>query len=259
MGDGTTLNGSAVEKVAGLARDAQEVQQIELEDGRILADKDLTTIYDPDDSRWPGVLQVASLTGLVDYLDHNPDELDLDKVMVFISGPENVGVVGAVEGPARQRVRHDYLVAMPETPRIHLDHYLPLEDFLIQLRTRFQPTDALDELVALLGNVTASAVETATDDGFSQKVSTRAGVALENEDLERIPNPVELRPIRTFPEIEDQPASPFTVRLKIVPGGVEAALFEADGGAWKQRARLDIYIWLEEQLDHRVGDVKLLA
>ncbi|MNW60692.1 hypothetical protein D3C74_386970 [compost metagenome] len=63
--------------------------------------------------------------------------------------------------------------------------------------------------------------------GMTQSVVAKTGVATV-EDV-KVPNPVLLAPYRTFVEVE-QPESSFVFRMK---DGPSAALFEADGGAWR--------------------------
>lgn len=63
---------------------------------------------------------------------------------------------------------------------------------------------------------------------------------------EAVPNPVYLKPFRTFTEIT-QPESAFVLRMR-ESGGIQVALFEADGGAWKNEAILAIKDYLEIQL-----------
>jgi len=60
-----------------------------------------------------------------------------------------------------------------------------------------------------------------------------------------VPNPVVLAPFRTFPEVI-QPESKFIFRMQ---SGPQAALFEADGGAWRNEAMGRIKTYLEEQLN----------
>jgi hypothetical protein len=48
----------------------------------------------------------------------------------------------------------------------------------------------------------------------------------------QVPNPIKLKPFRTFAEIE-QPESEFILRLQ---DGPRIALFAADGGKWKLEA-----------------------
>ena len=84
-------------------------------------------------------------------------------------------------------------------------------------------------------------VQTA-DDGISQRVILKAGVQEVDKTIFR--NPAFLRPMRTFTEVM-QPQSPFVVRFK---EGRKAALFEADGGAWKREAIGLIGAYLKEKL-----------
>lgn len=64
-----------------------------------------------------------------------------------------------------------------------------------------------------------------------------------------IPSPVTLKPYRTFTEVE-QPESQFVFRMKEDKyDGVQCALFEADGGAWKLGAMEYIKEYLERELE----------
>jgi len=90
--------------------------------------------------------------------------------------------------------------------------------------------------------ITEDEVKQLGDDGVSQSITVKGGVA-RRENVE-VPNPVILAPYRTFPEIE-QPESRFIFRMRTGP---QAALYEADGGAWRNEAMARIKDWLEEQL-----------
>ena len=95
----------------------------------------------------------------------------------------------------------------------------------------------------LLGSITEQNSAEVSDDGFSQNVVVRKGIALKDN---RTINPiVKLKPYRTFAEI-DQPESEFLLRLS---DGANVALYEADGGAWKLEARKRIADYLREALD----------
>lgn len=136
-----------------------------------------------------------------------------------------------------------------------LGKFHAIEDFLIGLQTRFVDSDDRPRLMALLGNVKHESVKTAVDDGVTQIVQARAGVALVSEVA--VPNPVLLAPYRTFRDIV-QPTSLFVVRVKAGHVGSlpEAGLFEADGGAWRLQAVARIRDWLVEALPK---DVAVLA
>lgn len=71
-----------------------------------------------------------------------------------------------------------------------------------------------------------------------------------------VPNPVTLAPYRTFVEVK-QPESKFVFRMRKSEEGPQAALFEADGGAWKIEAMQRVKEFLEDKL---VGTgVKVIA
>lgn len=85
------------------------------------------------------------------------------------------------------------------------------------------------------------------DDGVSQKATVKTGIASKGEAL--VPNPVTLMPYRTFVEV-DQPISNFIFRMKEdkYSKGIQCALYEADGGAWKIEAMENIKIYLVNEL-----------
>ncbi len=82
------------------------------------------------------------------------------------------------------------------------------------------------------------------DDGVTQKATIKQGIASKTEAI--VPNPVKLRPYRTFIEVE-QPVSEFIFRMKDNQG-IHCALFEADGGAWKNAAMKNVKDYLESAL-----------
>lgn len=73
----------------------------------------------------------------------------------------------------------------------------------------------------------------------------KSGALKEKGEIKPI---VRLSPYRTFREIA-QPESQFLLRIKTGDNGaVQAALFEADGGAWRNEARLRIAAYLKEHI-----------
>lgn len=91
-------------------------------------------------------------------------------------------------------------------------------------------------------NLKEETIQSIGDDGISQAATIKTGVATV-EDV-KIPNPVVLIPRRTFVEVE-QPESQFVFRMQ---SGPTCALFEADGGAWRNEAMLNIKKYLEANL-----------
>ena len=76
----------------------------------------------------------------------------------------------------------------------------------------------------------------------------RSKQALLRKGEAMVPNPVNLCPFRTFIEV-GQPASSFVFRMRQNRDeGVECAIFEADGGAWKNAAMENIKEYLQAEL-----------
>lgn len=94
------------------------------------------------------------------------------------------------------------------------------------------------------------------DDGVTQKVTTRSGVSLSRTS--KVPNPITLRPFRTFSEVE-QPESAFVFRIKAEESGVKAALFAADVEAWRHDAILKIRDYFQVHVIAEDDSVIVLA
>ena len=216
------------------------------------------TVEDPAALIKPGptakTLGVSTLGAVRDYVTANRDALVLDDVIVHVATPGLVQVLGPLD--ARSRTREVYLEAVAMDLVVpFLGKYMPLEDFLIGLQTRFVDADDRGKLLQLLSTVKHESVKTALDDGMTQVVQARAGVALVSDVA--VPNPVTLTGFRTFRDVV-HPSALFILRVQGgKTGGLpEVALFEADGGAWQLQAIARVRDWLKEALP---ADVAILA
>jgi len=102
-----------------------------------------------------------------------------------------------------------------------------MDMFSVMCQSNFIKTNEMEELLSIVGNIKDTQDMTTGDDGVTQKVTVKKGMTL--ADRVSVKNPHELAPYRTFSDIS-QPTSPFVLRIQ---EGPEAALYEADGGAWK--------------------------
>ena len=105
---------------------------------------------------------------------------------------------------------------------------------LIELRSLCIPNEGTAYLLDLLSRMTNENSVSTNDNGVTQTVEARQGVAL-NAVVEIKPR-VMLRPFRTFLEVE-QPESEFLLRVDPDEG---IGFFEADGGIWKLEAKKNI-------------------
>ncbi|WP_342515587.1 hypothetical protein [Sutcliffiella sp. FSL R7-0096] len=195
-------------------------------------------------------LQVRSLSGLVEYLQSDFDTED--PLMIHVVSPTEVVVFDTLN---RDFNRNELIRAKAMIPSITFDRWYDAEDFNIKLQSVFVKNDDRDVMLKVVGNIKEEAVNTVGDDGVSQSVVAKTGVASVGNVL--VPNPVLLKPYRTFVEV-DQPASDFIFRMK---SGPSCALFEADGGAWKVQAMKNIKDYLQVALikEFETGKLVIIA
>lgn len=192
-------------------------------------------------------LQVRSLSGLVEYLQSDFDTEET--LMIHVQSPTEVVVFDTLN---RDSNRNELIKATAMIPSISFDRWYDAEDFNIKLQSVFVVNADRDVMLKVVGNIKEEAVNTVGDDGVSQSVVAKTGVASVGNVL--VPNPVLLKPYRTFVEV-DQPASDFIFRMK---SGPSCALFEADGGAWKVQAMKNIKEYLQVALEKEFEAGKLV-
>jgi hypothetical protein len=222
----------------------QEPSVLTVGDQRVVAAPATWKLVDPASIIKPGPtpdpLAVSSLGGLRDYLVANRDLLDLDITIVHVVSPQVVRVVGDLEVALN---RHTFLEAtVTNLTDGFLGKYHLQDEFIIGLQTRFAASDGRAAVLRVIGVLKNEQIATSADDGITQTVETRAGIALARHS--EIPNPIMLTPYRTFREVT-QPESWFVLRVQAGRSGLpEIGLFEADGGAWRLTAVERIRDWL---------------
>lgn len=235
----------AIDKIIDLA--APNVKEFF---GQNYSDKGMTLVRPPS----PVPLETDSLSSIVQYL--KAPDLDVKQKagsFIHIISPTSVRLVMPLDSTefraTLMKANHP-----AELQTKIFGSYYDIETFIIKMKTQFVETDASRAVIQLVGNIRDERVAKVMDDGISQKVTTSTGVASVGEAV--IPNPVILKPYRTFFEI-DQPASPFLLRMKQnEPGKMPScALFEADGGMWQKEAMEEIQAYLK----HSLPDVVVLA
>lgn len=185
-------------------------------------------------------LEVSNLTSIIDFLKANIDGYK-EKLLIQVVSPRQVRVLTPLDV---DRNRQEILRAEAILPEnIVYDRFIDTERFNIMLQSSFADNKDKKLLLKFTGLIKDEAVKETGDDGISQAVTIKTGVASVGDAI--VPNPVVLAPFRTFPEIE-QPESKFIFRMR---SGPEAAIFEADGGAWKNEAMRRIKKYLVKSLE----------
>lgn len=230
------MNGikEALEYIVGLRK--PEVVEI---NGERYSDKELRRICHNPKAK---VIGMTTLTSLVDYIKANVDCMD-DKMIIHVQSPTKVALYSQLD---MDRVR-EYLVEVDASvPEFLYGRYYDHESFLIALQSKFINNSDRELLLKFAGTVEDKSVATYGDDGVTQKATIKTGVASKTDAI--VPNPVKLRPYRTFIEVE-QPESAFVFRMsQDGSGGVKCAIFEADGGAWKNTAMKNVKEYLQLEL-----------
>lgn len=185
-------------------------------------------------------IQMTTLSSFVDYLKANIDEMS-EKMIVHVTSPTEVLLYSQLDADRRR----EHLVGVSaQVPVFEYGRYYNQENFIIALQSKFLENDDRNLLLKFAGTVEAGTVANYGDDGVAQKATVKTGIASKGDCI--VPNPVKLKPYRTFIEV-DQPESVFVFRMR-QGSGVECAIFEADGGAWKNAAMKRVKEYLEFEL-----------
>ncbi len=233
----------ALQYIVGLSE--AKVQDITLADGTVqtYSDKPLQRL----EKHIPMVdkaINMSTLTSLVDYIKGNIDDMS-KKMIIQVVDPETVVLFSQLN---EEREREELVVVNARIPDFRFDTYMDQENFCINLQSKFIDDPNTDRALILkfAGTMEAGTVAEYGDDGVTQKATVKTGIASKGEAI--VPNPVKLRPYRTFLEVE-QPASEFVFRVKQGKyDGINCAIFEADGGAWKIAATKSIKDYLQFEL-----------
>ncbi|MGF2617756.1 hypothetical protein FZC84_12010 [Rossellomorea vietnamensis] len=195
----------------------------------------------------PATIELRSLSGLVEYLQSGFD--GEEQLMIHIESPTRVSVFSSFNRDFNRKalIQSDALI-----PGYSFERWYDAEEFNIKLQSVFVPNEDRDIMLKVVGNIKEEDVRTVGDNGVSQSVTAKVGVATIGQV--EVPNPVALMPYRTFVEVE-QPESDFIFRMQ---NGPRCALFEADGGAWKVQAMRNIKDYLHAALEEELTDGKLV-
>lgn len=140
-----------------------------------------------------------------------------------------------------------------QTPDIDFNHYVSVENMIIQLQTCFWDTENKSKLIELISKLSKNQQISIEDDGITQRVTTKEGVATVAQVS--IPPLVKLIPQRTFYEV-GQPEQLFLLR---VDKNCNVALFDAAGGAWKYQCQSEIREYLKKEFEEEIKDGKVIV
>lgn len=197
----------------------------------------------PDDAPVPEPLVFFTLAGIIDYIKENCEGLIPVGDIKIILHVVNQSLVKLMSHPSENRkVRNCIAICEAHAPKIEFERYMDVDTFNTMLLSKFVETEARKALFGVVKSLTKNQDCNVSDDGVTQVLTVKQGVSMAANV--QFQNPVPLKPMRTFTEI-DQPESNFTLRVN---ENANAALFEADGGAWKNVAVARIKNYLKNNL-----------
>ena len=186
-------------------------------------------------------LELRSLQGVVDYINQNPDGfLEEHAPFVHIQGPSRVFLLSQPRKDSQRTILADARLGYEN--RFRLDQWQDPESFITGVRTAFQESEELGNLIQTVSAIDQEEAVSAGDDGISQKLVVRQGASSKAVSIK---NPVTLRMFRTFHEVQ-QPAGLFLFRLSKSSEGPLAKLVEADCLGWHVEATEKIQAFIKK-------------
>ena len=221
----------ALQYITGLKEKSMEPKLVEIEGRTYCTDNGLTRYH-----RFPMAsdIEVNTLTALVDYIKGKPEELRESSIIHVVSPTKVLLYSGLIDERNRETL-------------------IDARAIVNELQANFVETDDLITIMQVAGNIKSGTTANYSDDGVSQKTTIKTGVELADVI---VPNPVKLRPYRTFAEIE-QPESSYVFRIKDAERGPAFKLVEADGGLWKNAVMKKIKEYLEFELSEELEKHKI--
>lgn len=238
MPSNQTLDAPSIAAVADLATAASDVKGKTLREGDTLYSTVPLHEYDtrPAPAR-VATREVRTLSGLIGYIETNRDSLPLSAHLLHVVSHNRVELVSSLDPEYKTRdlviaaVCPDRLAAVKD---FGFNRYLSGEWATVGLQALFVDTEARRTVQSHISAIRRTDKTELKDDGVSQTYAAKQGVHIASSAV--VPNPVPLKPYRTFNEV-DQPPSDFVFRVN---ADLQVGFWEADGGAWQTEAMRNI-------------------
>lgn len=230
----------ALEYVVDLKDNEEKIVRSFEQSGKEYYDAKAHDLRELEPRRYPEPLKLSSLTSLVEYVRKQLDDTgEYANLIIHVTDHDTVEVKTELDDESKRRT---LAVAKAIIPNIPFGRYQDVEQFNIMLQSSFIDNGDSDLLLQFASAIKIDKGAEIADNGVSQTTTIKSGVS--SLAQAKTPNPVTLKPYRTFFEV-DQPESKFVFRINDAPG---CALFEADGGIWRAAAKENIHEYLHNNL-----------
>ena len=206
-------------------------------DGSVYSDRQLVHIQDK--KPMPRCIDLTGLDSICKMVRNEAEHVGL-QIFIQVKDYKSVSVFTELDADEDRLYLYK---CVADTPTVTTDRFLPYEKAVIELRSLYIPNEGTKYLLQLLSSISNESKVTSSDNGVTQQVEARSGIALNT--MVAIEPRVTLQPFRTFIEVE-QPASEFLLRIN---DRGEIGFFPADGGVWKLEATRNVAAYFEAHLN----------
>ena len=212
---------------------APTIHEIE---GSFFSNQEMVHIMDK--KPMPRCIELTGLDSICKMVRNEAEHVGL-QIFIQVKDYKNVTVFTALD---EDEDRLYLYKCTADTPAVTTDRFMAYEKAVIELRSLYIPNEGTKYLLQLLSSISNESRVTSSDNGVTQQVEARSGIALNS--MVKIEPRVTLQPFRTFIEVE-QPASEFLLRIS---ERGEIGFFPADGGVWKLEATRNVAGYFENAL-----------
>lgn len=244
----------AIEKIREMAQNEDRIETVIIDRKVYARNSSGDLVYIADEETRPIIPEIITASSLEGFTKWVKEEIRNDEAKrLFIEVSDYSTVTCTEEKGWTREGRAFPLYMVRVNNNTFRDGFRGIEETMIELRSKYQHTDDIDYLLKLLGSITIEDKVKSDDNGLTQQVTVRKGIALTaNETIKPI---VKLKPYRTFYEVE-QPESEFLVRVDV---NGHIGFFEADGGMWKMTARRIIKGYLVNAFAKEIADKNIIV
>lgn len=237
------LTKEAIEKIENMTRE-KELLEV---NGVTYSPIELKTVRPSIPMQDP--IGLDSLKGLAGFINNDIDKSNFKEnpFLLHVWSASRVDLISSVHPENKKRTIHAKAEVDSSLQTFKFGTFMPQEEFAIAFRSLFVPKegDDFNYVLSYAAKMSGGTAIEGSDDGITQTVAVSRGVSGAIKGKETLKAIVRLSPYRTFREI-DQPESEFLLRVRLSSEDIPTiALFEADGGIWRDTAKIRIAEYLQ--------------
>ena len=205
-------------------------------DGSVYSNQQMVLVQDR--KPMPSCIDLTGLDSVCKMVRNEAEHVGL-QIFIQVKDYKSVSVFTALDADEDRLYLYK---CVADTPVVTTGRFMAYENAIIELRSLYIPNEGTEYLLRLLSSISNESKVTSSDNGVTQQVEARSGIALNS--MVKVEPRVSLQPFRTFVEVA-QPESEFLLRIN---ERGEIGFFPADGGVWKLEATRDVAAYFEEKL-----------